>query len=168
MAWMIWKLFTGTLKSLKIGTLMGRFIPSRKCMSLKVTEELGVMTMKNVTKFLRGIDLSFQNWHEEFDIFWTEHSKVSTICTFMGSSWIKYIIFELKKYSGIIFHDTEQWCKIWRKTNVWFGKWHEKFGKSLQAEKWMWIEELNQNQNLKRLDQSDEVWNFCFSLEVNE
>ena len=48
---------------------MGRFIQSRKCMSLKVTEELGVMTMRNVAKFLRGIDLSFQNLHEEFDMF---------------------------------------------------------------------------------------------------
>ena len=25
----------------------------------------------------------------------------------------KYMRFELKKYKGVIFHDTEQWCKIW-------------------------------------------------------
>ena len=34
-----------------------------------------------------------------------------------------------KKYRGVIFHDTEEWCKIWRKTDLWFGKWHEEFGK---------------------------------------
>ena len=34
-----------------------------------------------------------------------------------------------KKYRGVIFHDTEGWCKIWRKTDLWFGKWHEEYGK---------------------------------------
>ena len=32
-------------------------------------------------------------------------------------------MFELKKYRGAIFHDTR------RKANLWFGKWHEEFGK---------------------------------------
>ena len=47
----------------------------------------------------------------------------------MGCFWPKYIMFELKKYRGAIFHDTRVWCKIWRKTDLWFGKWHEEFGK---------------------------------------
>ena len=47
----------------------------------------------------------------------------------MGSLWPKYIMFELKQYRGVIFHDTEESCKIWRKTDLWFGKWHEEFGK---------------------------------------
>ena len=34
-----------------------------------------------------------------------------------------------KKYRGVIFHDTEGWCEIWRNTGLWFGKWHEEFGK---------------------------------------
>ena len=33
--------------------------------------------------------------------------------TSMGSFCPKYIRSELKKYGGVIFHDTEQWCKIW-------------------------------------------------------
>ena len=73
--------------------------------------------------------LAFQNWHKEFNKFWPEHSKVSKISTLMGSFWAKYILFELKKYRGIIFHHIEEWCKIWRKTDLWFGKWHEGFGK---------------------------------------
>ena len=28
----------------------------------------------------------------------------------------KYITFDLKEYRGVIFHDSEVWCKIWRKT----------------------------------------------------
>ena len=35
----------------KIGTLMDPFILSRKCLSLKFTEELSIMTMKNDARF---------------------------------------------------------------------------------------------------------------------
>ena len=80
-------------------------------------------------KLWRGIDLSFQNWHKKFDKFWLEHSKSSKIYTLMDSFWPKYIMFELKKYRGVIFHDTGKWCKIWRKTELWFEKWLEEFGK---------------------------------------
>ena len=34
-----------------------------------------------------------------------------------------------KKYRRVIFHDTEGWCKIWRKTDLWFVKWHEEYRK---------------------------------------
>ena len=47
----------------------------------------------------------------------------------MGCFWPKYMMFELKKYRGVIFHDTAEWCKIWRKTDLRFGKWHEEFGR---------------------------------------
>ena len=76
-----------------------------------------------------GIDLSFQNWHKGFDEFWLENSKVPKTYTLMACFWPKYMMFELKKYRGAIFHDTRVWCKIWRKTDLWFGKWHEEFGK---------------------------------------
>ena len=36
------------------------------------------------------------------------------ICTFIGSCCAKYLMFDLKKYRGVIFHDTEEWYKIWR------------------------------------------------------
>ena len=39
------------------------------------------------------------------------------------------MLFELQKYRGVIFHDTEELCKFWRKTDQWFEKRHEKFGK---------------------------------------
>ena len=38
------------------------------------------------------------------------------------------IMFDLKKYRGVIFHYTEGWCKIWRKSDLWFGKLQE-YGK---------------------------------------
>ena len=79
-------------------------------------------------KIWKGIDLSVQNWHEEFNKFWPEHSKISKICTLMGCFWPKYIMFELKKYRRVMFDGTEDWCKIWRKTDLYFLKWHEEFG----------------------------------------
>ena len=47
-------------ESLKIGTLMGSFIQSRKCMSLKFTGEFCVMTMKNDTKFEEELTCQFK------------------------------------------------------------------------------------------------------------
>ena len=47
----------------------------------------------------------------------------------MGCFWLKYIICELKKYREFIFDGTEDWCKIWSKTDLGFQKRHEEFSK---------------------------------------
>ena len=78
-------------------------------------------------KIWRGIDMSFQNWHGEFDEFWPEHLKISKILTLMDSFWAEYILFELKKYRGVIFHDTERWYKIWRGIDLSFQNWQDEF-----------------------------------------
>ena len=51
MTWEIWQIFTRALESVKIGTLMG---------SLKFTEELCVMTMKNNAKFEEELTCHFK------------------------------------------------------------------------------------------------------------
>ena len=56
----IWQIFTRALGSLKIGTFMDPFIRSRKCMSLKFTEELCVMAMKNYAKFEEELTRRFK------------------------------------------------------------------------------------------------------------
>ena len=35
---------------------------------------------------------------------------------------LKYIMLELKEYRGLMFNGTEDWCKIWRKTDLHFLK----------------------------------------------
>ena len=55
----------------------------------------------------RGIDLSFQNWHKKFGKFWLEILKVLKIRTLMDCFWPKHIMFELKKYRGDMFDDSE-------------------------------------------------------------
>ena len=86
--------------------------------------------MQKVKKIQRKTDLLFQKW-QEFGETWPRHSKVFKTCTSICSYYAKYLMFDLKKYRGVIFHETEEWCKSWRKTNLWFGKWHEEYGKFL-------------------------------------
>ena len=108
----------------KIFTLMDSFWAEYILFELK--KYRGVIFYENEGgyKIWGGIDLQFQNWHKEFDKFWPEHLKVSKISTLMGSFWAKYILLKLKRYRGVIFHDIEEWCKIWRNTHLSFGKWH--------------------------------------------
>ena len=122
------EIFTRALESLKIATLIGFFCPKLKIHELKIY--WGVMCHENEewSKNWREIDFSVQNWCERFDKFWFKHSKISKICTLMGCLWPKYIMFDLKKYRGVIFDGTEYWCRIWRKTNFCFQKWHKEFG----------------------------------------
>ena len=74
-------------------------------------------------------DLSFQNWLNDFDEFWPEHSEVSKNFTLIVSFWAKYILFELKKFRGVIFHETEEGCKIWRGIDLLFQNWLKEFDK---------------------------------------
>ena len=119
----------------KICTLMGCFWPKYIMFELKKYRGVMFDGTEDWYKIWRKTDLCFQKWHEEFDKFWPKHSKISKICTLMGCFWPKYIMLELKKYKGVMFDCTEDWCKIWRKTDLCFQKWHEEFGKFSQAEK---------------------------------
>ena len=80
-------------------------------------------------KIWGGIDPSFQNWHKKFDNIWPEYSKVSKIFTLMGSLWANYIFFELIKYRGVVFHETEERYKIWRGIDLSYQNWHKEFDK---------------------------------------
>ena len=113
-----------TQKVSKISTLMGSF--SAKYILFELKKYRGVIFHETEEghKIWRGINLSFKNWHKQFVKFWPEHSKVSKIFTLMGSFWAKYILFELKKYRGVIFHETEEGYKIWRGINLSFQNWH--------------------------------------------
>ena len=83
--------------TLKIGTLVGSFYPKKKMYEFKIYRGDLCHESEQSCKIWRGIDLSAQNWHEEFEKFWPEHAKISKTCTLMGWFWPKYIMFELKK-----------------------------------------------------------------------
>ena len=90
------------------------FVKSGKCMSLKFTGKLCVITRKNDEKSEEELTCHFKIDIRNLTNF--DSSKwVSESYSLMGCFWPNYIMFELKKYRGVIFHDTRQWCKIWRK-----------------------------------------------------
>ena len=124
LTWGIWWFLTQALERIfkkpkisKILILMCSFWANYILFELKLYRGVIFHDNEEEYKTWREIDLSFQNWHEEFDEFWPEHLKASKIFTLMRSFWAKYILFELKNYRGVIFHDTEEWCKIWRRTD---------------------------------------------------
>ena len=98
--------------------------------------------------------MSVQNRHEEFDDFWSKHSKISKLSTLMSCFWPNYIMSELKKYREVMYDSTEDWCKTWRLKNSDF---------ILESK----MVELNQSQNSKHPDGSDSVWKLYFTLEIN-
>ena len=46
------------------------------------------------------------------------NTRNSQISSSIGSFCAKYKTFDLKKYRGVIFDDTEEQRKIWRKTDL--------------------------------------------------
>ena len=44
----------------------------------------------------------------------------------------------MKKYRRVMSHDTEEWCKVWRKTNCWFQKSHEVSGEFSSNHEKVW------------------------------
>ena len=105
------------------------FIQSRKFMTLKFTAEFFGMKMKNYTKFEQKLTCQLKidmrrmtriswifNW--AFKILKNLHFDMSFL-----------VMFDLKKSSGVIFHDTKEQCKSWGKTNFCFQKWHEEIEK---------------------------------------
>ena len=90
--------------------------------------------------------------------FLTAHVKFHQICTLID--FLKYKILQRSYISwplrGVIIHDTEGWCKIGRKTDLWFGKWHEQYGtfspEHLKVSKLgLWWDPLIQNRKHMRL-----------------
>ena len=64
------------------------------------------------------------------------------MCSLMGSFCPVHIKFQVKNYKRVMCHNTEEWCKVWRKTDSWFQEWHEEFGE-FQYEQWqVWKFEL--------------------------
>ena len=123
------KIWAEHSKVSKVFSLMGSFWAKYILFELKKYRGIIFHETEEGYKIWRGIKLPLQNWHKEFDKIWDKHSKVSKIFSLMGSFWAKYILFELKKYRGIIFHETEEGCKIWRGIDLLFQNCCKEFGK---------------------------------------
>ena len=105
---------------------------------LSKIENRGVMSHENEEwcKNSSELDLSIQNWHEEFDHFSPKHLKISKICTLMSYFWPKYIMFELKKVQRS--YVWLQWILMQNLKENWLvlSKRHEEFGRFSPEHVW--------------------------------
>ena len=104
----------------------------------------------------------------KFGEFWSEHSEVSKICILIGPFYAKYITFDLSfdvwsteelSFMKLKIHEK------FEKTDLWFGKWHEEFGKfsseHLEVSKFgLWWDRFVQSRKWmsKNLQRSYELW----------
>ena len=102
------KIWPEHMKVSKIFLLLGSFWAKSIFFELKKYREIIFHENEEKYKIWREINLSFQNWHKEFNKIWPEHSKVAKIFTLLGSFWAKYVLFELKKYREVIFAKFEE------------------------------------------------------------
>ena len=70
------------------------------------------MTLKNDAKFKEKLTCGFKYDMRHLVNFYPTTQKSEYFFS-MGYFCPKYTRFELQKHRGAIFHDTEQWCKIW-------------------------------------------------------
>ena len=114
----------------------------------------------------REIDLSVQNWHEEFDEFWLKHLKISKICTLMGCFWPKYK-YNIWWHWRLIENLKQNWLVLSKMTwRIW-----QIFVHSLKNSDFILESrkaELNQNENSKQPDRLDTVWKPYFTFKVNK
>ena len=77
-----------------------------------IAEELSLMTLESVQilkkNWIRGFRYDMRNLVNFHQITQKSENLFS-----MSSFCPKYARSELQKYRGVIFHDTEEWCKIW-------------------------------------------------------
>ena len=87
----------------------------------------------------RGIDLSVQKWHGEFNRFWPKHSKISKNLHFNGLLLTKvYSVWAKKEYRGVTFMtlntgtklEGKMACAFKNDIRNWANFHQSKFGKS--------------------------------------
>ena len=71
------------------------------------------------------MELSKKNFDKQFTTV-TTHKIVQS---YYNEKCAKYLMFDVKKYRGVIFHDTEDRYEIWRGINLLFQNWHKEFDK---------------------------------------
>ena len=117
---------TAYVKFHQICTLIGSFCWKYIKFSRKSTGELCIITLNSDATFDEKLICCFKNDKNlvYFDLSPWKSPKFALwflLCE-VYNVW-------LKKYRVVILHDTEEWCKIWRKTDMLVGKSHEEFFK---------------------------------------
>ena len=105
----IWWIFAWAVESLKFCPSVSSLCPNHIKFQLK---KFSLMTMNSETKFKEKLTCGFKYDIRNLVNFHPTTQKSENFFS-MGSFCPKYARSEEQKYRGVIFHDTEQWCKIW-------------------------------------------------------
>ena len=121
MTWGIWQFFTRVLERI---LWYHPFVQSRKFMA----ENLQGSSVSWQWRMMQNLKRS---WLEIWQILIRALDNLKSV-PLNGFLWPKYIMHELEKYRGVMFHGTEGWRKKWKEN------WHVlsklTFGKFSQAE----------------------------------
>ena len=82
-----------------------------KVSAKKSMEDLCLVILKSGAKFEEKLIFCFKN-DKNLVNFDPSTKKSKKFCTLIGPFCAKYTTFDLKKYRGVIFYDTEESCKI--------------------------------------------------------
>ena len=119
MTWGIWRILTWALESLKNLSFNG----------LLLTKVCNVWAKKVQRSYLSWHWRVIQNLKKNWVVVWKMTWVIWRILTQALESFTKVYNVWSKRYRRVMLDGTENWCKIWRKTDLWFGKWREEFGK---------------------------------------
>ena len=128
LTWRIWRILTWALDNLKN-------LHFNELLSNKVHNVWAKKSMRGVLldgaeywcNIWRKSDLCFQKWHEEFSKFSPENVRKSENWNFDGILLSKVENVWAKIYREVLYHDNEEWCKIWREIDLSVQNWHEEF-----------------------------------------
>ena len=117
---------------------------TQKSVSLQILHQFSVSWDINHLHFFSWNFIYFQQKETiKVQIWWNFTWAVKSLkfCILLGSFCPNHVRFQLKKYRRVLFHDIEQWYKVWRKHDLWFQIWHEKFGEfwSNHSEVWKFL-----------------------------
>ena len=110
----VWWILTRDLESL---TLVGCFWPNYIMLELKKYREVMFNCTQDWYKVWRKTGLRFQKLTWGIWQIFTRALESLQIGTLMAYFCLKLKMYELKNCRGVMCHDNDEWCKIWRGTD---------------------------------------------------
>ena len=100
-------------------TLMGSFCPKHKMLQLE--SSIGIMTLKGNAKLKGKLTYSLKTHKRNLVNFHASSRKTENL-----------------HFDGLLLSKAykEEWCRVWRKTEPWFQKWHKEYGEGEQWQLW--------------------------------
>ena len=132
LTWGIWQILTRALENLENFDFNGLFLSrvyiawAKKVQRSYLSWHWRVIQNSERNRLIVCFKIDMRNL-TNFDL---STWKLQKNFPLIGSFSAKYVLFELKKYRGVFFHDTEERYKIWRQIGLLFWNWHEEFDKS--------------------------------------